>query len=90
MTLNEARRSLDLPDLPYGDIPMNPTYLTAMQQAAEAEGAGAGPDGAGGEPGAGEEGGPTPAGGALPEGEPRYTEHFGLNPPLPGGGGVGR
>ena len=31
MTLNEARRQLDLPDLPGGDIPMNPTYLQMMK-----------------------------------------------------------
>ena len=32
LTLNEVRRSDDLPDLEFGDIPMNPTYLQAMQQ----------------------------------------------------------
>jgi intein/homing endonuclease len=32
LTLNEIRRSDDLPDLEFGDIPMNPTYLQAMQQ----------------------------------------------------------
>jgi hypothetical protein len=32
LTLNEVRRSDDLPDLEHGDIPMNPTYLQAMQQ----------------------------------------------------------
>jgi intein/homing endonuclease len=32
LTLNEIRRTDDLPDLEYGDIPMNPTYLQAMQQ----------------------------------------------------------
>lgn len=31
MTLNEVRRKLDLPDLPNGDIPMNPTYMQALQ-----------------------------------------------------------
>lgn len=31
LTLNEVRRSDDLPDLQYGDIPMNPAYLQAMQ-----------------------------------------------------------
>lgn len=31
LTLNEVRRSDDLPDLEYGDMPMNPTYLQAMQ-----------------------------------------------------------
>lgn len=37
MTLNEGRRSLDLPDLPNGDVPMNPTYLQAVQMAQQAE-----------------------------------------------------
>ena len=31
MTLNEGRRSLDLPDLPYGDVPMNQAYLQVLQ-----------------------------------------------------------
>lgn len=31
MTLNEVRRTLDLPDMPYGDVPMNATYLQALQ-----------------------------------------------------------
>jgi hypothetical protein len=31
MTLNEGRRQLDLPDLPDGDVPMNPTYLQLLQ-----------------------------------------------------------
>jgi len=33
MTLNEARKSLDLPPVEHGDIPMNPVYLQAMQGA---------------------------------------------------------
>jgi hypothetical protein len=37
LTLNEVRRSDDLPDLEHGDIPMNPTYLQAMQQKMAAE-----------------------------------------------------
>lgn len=32
LTLNEVRRQDDLPDLEHGDIPMNPTYIQAMQQ----------------------------------------------------------
>ncbi len=32
LTLNEVRRSDDLPDLEHGDLPMNPAYLQAMQQ----------------------------------------------------------
>ncbi len=31
MTLNEARRSLDLPDIPLGDVPQNPTYVQLLQ-----------------------------------------------------------
>lgn len=31
MTLNEGRRSLDLPDVPYGDAPMNQAYLQILQ-----------------------------------------------------------
>jgi intein/homing endonuclease len=31
LTLNEVRRAEDLPDLKYGDIPMSPTYIQAMQ-----------------------------------------------------------
>ena len=31
MTINEARRSLDLPDLPGGDIPLNPVYLKSLE-----------------------------------------------------------
>jgi hypothetical protein len=42
MTMNEVRRSLDLPDLPGGDIPMNPVYVNAMKAD---QGAGGGPPG---------------------------------------------
>jgi hypothetical protein len=31
MTLNEGRRSLDLPDIELGDIPMNPVYVQVLQ-----------------------------------------------------------
>lgn len=31
MTLNEGRRTLDLPDLPGGDVPMNPVYQKALE-----------------------------------------------------------
>lgn len=77
MTLNEARRTLDLPDLPYGDVPMNPTYLQAMQAAQEAAGGGeAGADAGGGEPPPGN-GAVQPA---LPAPEdPQYSAHFGLS-----------
>jgi hypothetical protein len=32
MTLNEIRRAEDLPDVPDGDLILNPTYTTAQQQ----------------------------------------------------------
>lgn len=32
LTLNEARRSLDLPELPEGDYPLNPVYLNHLNQ----------------------------------------------------------
>jgi hypothetical protein len=31
LTLNEGRRTLDLPDLEGGDVPLNPVYLQGMQ-----------------------------------------------------------
>jgi HK97 family phage portal protein len=37
LTLNEARRKMDLPDLPGGDFPLNPVYLQAMQAQREAD-----------------------------------------------------
>jgi hypothetical protein len=37
LTLNEVRRTDDLPDLEYGDMPMNPAYLQAMQIKAQEE-----------------------------------------------------
>jgi hypothetical protein len=46
MTLNEARRSLDLPDLPGGDVPMNPVYMQALQ--AQGQGGGEAPGAGGG------------------------------------------
>jgi hypothetical protein len=49
MTMNEIRRSMDLPDLPGGDIPMNPVYVNAMK--ADQQGGGGGPPPANG-PGA--------------------------------------
>lgn len=78
MTLNEVRRSLDLPELPGGDVPMNPVYFTALEaqgMTANAEGAA----GAGADPNA-----QAPTQQTTP-GEPQYTEHFGANP-LPEGG----
>lgn len=77
MTLNEARRSLDLPNLPGGDVPMNPVYMTAL----EAQGLSASADQAGGAAG----GDPAAAAPAAPptNGDPQYTEHFGANPLQP-------
>lgn len=68
MTLNEARRTLDLSDLPYGDIPMNPVYLQAMttQQQAQA----GGPQGPGGPPNPDED---------EDNGEPKYADNFGFD-----------
>jgi hypothetical protein len=68
MTLNEARRTLDLPDLPGGDIPMNPTYVQALSAQGEGGGGDEGGDDAG------------PPGGADDEDddEPNYTDHFGF------------
>jgi hypothetical protein len=37
MTLNEARRQLDMPDIEGGDIPMNPTYLQMMKMKMDAD-----------------------------------------------------
>ena len=83
LTLNEVRRGDDLDDLEHGDMPMNPTYLQAMQikmsmeqqkqqmdQAEQAQQAAPG-----GAPGA--QGAPA-AGGAAPEQEPapQYADGF--------------
>lgn len=37
MTLNEIRREEDLPDLPNGDVPLNPTYTMYVQQKKQME-----------------------------------------------------
>lgn len=37
LTLNEVRRQDDLPDLEFGDMPMNPTYVQIMQQKQQEE-----------------------------------------------------
>lgn len=37
MTLNEIRAAEDLPPLPHGDMPMNPTYIQAKQAALQEE-----------------------------------------------------
>lgn len=71
LTLNEARRSLDLPDLPGGDVPMNPVYLNALQQQQQ---------GQQGQPGQ-EGGNPSPEGKPSLEGKPtspspQYSDNF--------------
>lgn len=70
MTLNEGRRTLDLPDLPGGDVPMNPVYLQSL----ETQGMVAVDDGApqanGQTPPPGGEGGTQPS-------SPKYTNLFG-------------
>ncbi len=82
LTLNEVRRSDDLDDLEYGDMPMNPTYLQAMQiklqmeqqkqQMEQQQQAGAA-----GVQGGADEGG-APGGGAPQEEEPapEYADRF--------------
>lgn len=79
MTLNEARKSLDLPPLPGGDIPMNPVYIQAQQLAAEGGGGAIGGEGSTGSA-IGEEGSSSSE---LPEGpsnmgskKPSYTQNF--------------
>ena len=89
MTLNEIRRAEDLPDVPDGDIILNPTYTTAQQQrrqmamtekqmATAAGGAGA-PPGAGA-PSAGGAGEGAEAAGAAGGEEksagPQYSDSF--------------
>lgn len=73
MTLNEARRTLDLPDLPGGEIPMNPVYISAMQAQQAQQQA---------QPGDSEEA--PPAGADQPEetpppSEPQYSGLHGFN-----------
>jgi len=80
MTLNEARRTLDLPDLEGGDIPMNPVYIQAMEaQAGGEEGA---PGEGGAEDGTEDEASPGAMGeqtAGSGDNGPKYSEHFGLN-----------
>ena len=72
MTLNEARRTLDLPDLPGGDVPMNPVYMQALEAQGMAQGD---PDGGGGGDGGGPQG-PGGEGGVQPS-SPKYSGLFG-------------
>lgn len=90
MTLNEARRTLDLPDLPGGDVPMNPAYFNALEvqglaQGGEGEGGGsAGPSGAlatsdkGNPDNSGGQPGPGGQGGVKPS-SPKYSGNFGFD-----------
>lgn len=88
MTLNEIRRAEDLPDVPDGDIILNPTYTTAQQQRRQfamqekqMEAAAAGAPPGGGAPAA-----PPAGGGGGAEGEsgeeeqessgPQYADGF--------------
>lgn len=81
-TLNEIRRAEDLADLPHGDIPMNPTYTTYIQQLSQtalqekqmAAASGAGAAGGGTSPG-GEEGQSQEQDQEQPEG-PQYADGF--------------
>jgi hypothetical protein len=70
MTLNEARRTLDLPDIVGGDVPMNPVFLQAL----ETQGLVAPPDAAGGE-----EPPPGGDGSAVPPSGPKYSQNFGFD-----------
>ena len=78
LTLNEARRQLDLPELPGGDIPMNPVYMQAMQlqqqqeQMEEGGGEEAPPEEPAMLPGADEE---------VEDAGPQYTQTFGADQP---------
>lgn len=84
MTLNEIRRAEDLPDVPDGDIILNPTYTTAQQQRrqmemqqAQAQQAAMPPPQGGAAP-EGEQGAPPAQQGAAPPEEqgPRYADAF--------------
>ncbi len=82
MTLNEIRRADDLPDVEHGDVVMNPTYTTYIQQKRQSEmqekqmaaasggGAGAAPGGAAP---SGEQGG---EGGEEEKSGPQYADGF--------------
>lgn len=79
MTLNEVRRQLDLPDLPNGDVPLNPTYLDALRLANETKQM---------EQQAPPEGGDPMQEGMLPGGDPamedegpQYPDQFGMENP---------
>lgn len=84
MTLNEARRSLDLPDLPGGDIPMNPVYvqaLSAQQQQQQQQQEQQPPEGQEGAPAEGAE---QQAPEDQPPEDPQYSALYGFNQPNAG------
>lgn len=80
MTLNEIRRADDLPDVEDGDVVMNPTYTTYLQQKRQSEmqekqmaaASGAAPSG-GGE---GSPSGEQPAGESSQQTGPQYSDGF--------------
>ena len=74
MTLNEARRTMDLPDLPGGDVPMNPVYMDALEkQGLSSQGGGGGDEG-----GDGAGAGPSSGADKGEEKAPRYSGSFGF------------
>lgn len=82
MTLNEIRRADDLPDVEDGDIVMNPTYTTYLQQKRQSEmqekqmaAASGAPQGAGGAEGA-PPGGEDEGGGQEEKSGPQYADGF--------------
>lgn len=91
MTLNEVRRQLDLPDLPNGDIPMNPVYLQALQISNDKEAQG--PEAQGAQP---QLGGEVPQEQPMLPGEdpamqdegPQYPDQFGMGSPADKFGGA--
>jgi hypothetical protein len=96
MTLNEVRRQLDLPDLPNGDVPLNPTYLDSVrlanetkqqeQQAEQEQGAMEGA--VEGEPP--QEGGLPGSDPMLEDEGPQYPDQFGMSNPSEAFGGEGQ
>jgi intein/homing endonuclease len=77
MTLNEIRRAEDLPDLDHGDVPMNPTYMQAIQTQLQLDQQDQQEQGAsgGGAQAANPEEGQVPTGGENEE-VPNYSDNF--------------
>lgn len=82
LTLNEVRKEEDLPEIPYGDVPLNPAYTQLMQIQQQMEQQQqqqqAAPQGAGGQPGQpsgqpGQEEGQGAGGGSA---APQYADNF--------------